>query len=58
MPTVEYLNYQVLYDRGWDIDDDDLFQNARETDLPDEDYGTLDVNDGEYNLEAAEAQAF
>ena len=25
MPTVEYLNYEVLDDHGWSMDDDDLF---------------------------------
>ena len=58
MPTVTYLNYEVLDDEGWEIDDDDLFDNAAEADLGEEDYGTLDVNEGEYILESAEAQGF
>ncbi|MFW6449325.1 MAG: ferredoxin, partial [Halobacteriota archaeon] len=40
MPTVEYLNYEVLEDLGWDIEDDDLFEKAADEDLDDEDYGT------------------
>ena len=58
MPTVEYLNYEVLDDHGWEMDDDDLFENAADADLGDEDYGTLEVNEGEYILEAAEAQGY
>ncbi len=58
MPTVEYLNYEVLDDHGWDINDDDLFDTAADAGLDAEDYGTLDVNEGEYILEAAEAQGY
>jgi 2Fe-2S type ferredoxin len=58
MPTVEYLNYEVLDDHGWSMDDDDLFEKAGDAGLDDEDYGTLEVNKGEYILEAAEAQGY
>jgi len=58
MPTVEYLNYEVLDDHDWSIDDDDLFEEAAAADLNVEDYGTLEVNQGEYILEAAEAQGY
>lgn len=58
MATVEYLNYMVLDDQGWDINDEDLFEQASDAGLSDEDYGTLDVNQGEYILEAAEAQGY
>ena len=58
MPTVTYLNYEVLDDEGLDIDDDDLFEQAADAGFDDEDYGELDVNEGEYILEAAEAQGF
>ncbi|SFS36695.1 ferredoxin [2Fe-2S] [Halostagnicola kamekurae] len=58
MPTVEYLNYEVLDDQGWEMDDDDLFENAADAGLDEEDYGTLDVAEGEYILEAAEAQGY
>jgi len=58
MPTVEYLNYEVLDDHGWSMDDDDLFEQAADAGLDDEDYGTLEVNEGEYILEAAEAQGY
>ncbi len=58
MPTVEYLNYEVVDDNGWDIYDDNIFEEAAEQGLDDEDYGTLEVNEGEYILEAAEAQGY
>ena len=58
MPTVEYVNYEVLDDHGWDMDDDDLFEKAADAGLSDEDYGSLEVNQGEYILEAAEAQGY
>ncbi|ACM57753.1 ferredoxin [Halorubrum lacusprofundi ATCC 49239] len=58
MPTVEYLNYEVLDDHGWSMDDDDLFEEAADADLDAEDYGSLDVNQGEYILESAEAQGY
>jgi 2Fe-2S type ferredoxin len=58
MPTVEYLNYEVLDDNGWEMEDDDLFESAADADLDAEDYGSLEVNQSEYILEAAEAQGY
>jgi len=58
MATVTYLNYEVLDDHGMSMDDDDLFEEAAAADLSAEDYGTLEVNQGEYILEAAEAQGY
>jgi 2Fe-2S type ferredoxin len=58
MPTVTYLNYDMLDDNGWEIGDDDLFEKADDADLGETDYGSLDVNEGEYILEAAEAQGY
>ncbi|ERG95027.1 MAG: ferredoxin [Haloquadratum walsbyi J07HQW2] len=58
MATVEYLNYESLDDKGWEMDDEDLFEKAADSDLSDEDYGSLEVNEGEYILEAAEAQGY
>ncbi|WIV68180.1 ferredoxin Fer [Natrialbaceae archaeon AArc-T1-2] len=58
MPTVEYLNYEALDDQGWSVDDDDLFEKAADAGLDEEDYGTLEVAEGEYILEAAEAQGY
>ena len=53
--TVEFLNYEVIEDRGWSLEDDDLFEKAAEADLTAEDYGTMAVDEGEYILEGAEA---
>ena len=58
MPTVEYLNYDAITDNEWDLDDDDLFEKAANAGLSGEDYGSLDVNEGEYILEAAEIEGF
>jgi len=58
MPTVEYLNYEVLDDHGWDLEAGDLFEQAADAGLDAEDYGTIEVNQGEYILEAAEAQGY
>lgn len=54
MPTVEYLNYDVLDGNDWTLEDDDLFEKAEEADLNDEDHGTLQVGEDESILEAAE----
>jgi 2Fe-2S type ferredoxin len=58
MPTVEYLNYEVVDDHGWELYADDLFEKAEGEDLDAEDHGEIDVNEGEYILEAAEAQGY
>ncbi len=58
MPTVEYLNYEVVDDNDWEMYDPETFEKAAEADLPEEDYGTIEVAQGEYILEAAEAQGF
>ncbi|MFB6254773.1 MAG: ferredoxin Fer [Halobacteriaceae archaeon] len=56
MATVEYLNYDVLDDYGWDLTDEDLFAKAAEKDLPETDHGTFEVSEGEYILNAAEGE--
>jgi len=55
---VEFLNYEVLDDHGWTLDDDDLFEKAAAADLDDEDYGRLLVQQGENLLEAAENRGY
>lgn len=55
MPTVEYLNYDVLEDYGWSIDDDDLFEKAEQAELNDRDHGFCEVDEGEYILQSVEA---
>ncbi|AGB37556.1 ferredoxin Fer [Natronococcus occultus] len=56
--TVEYLDYEVLSERGWDIEDDDLFEKAAEADLDDTDHGRIEVTGRRYILDAAEDQGF
>jgi curved DNA-binding protein CbpA len=55
---VEFLNYDVLSDHGWSLDDDDLFEKASEADLDPEDYGRILVKPRESLLEAAEERGF
>jgi ferredoxin len=57
-PQVEYLNYDVLDDHGWSLDDDDLFEKAAEAGLDPSDYGRLAVGPRESLLEAAEKHGF
>lgn len=56
--TVEYLNYDVLDDHGWSLDDPDLFELAEEADLDTADRGSFEVQPGESVLEAAEQGGF
>lgn len=55
---VEYLNYAVLEDYGWDLDDDDLFEKASAAGLDTTDYGRIVVQPDESLLEAAENRGF
>jgi 2Fe-2S type ferredoxin len=55
MAMVEYLDYEVVADQGWSLEDDDLFEKAGNADLDESEYGFFDVPDGEYILGAAEA---
>lgn len=55
---VEYLNYEVLEDHGWDLDDEDLFEKAADTELDSSDYGRFVVEPGESLLQAAENRGF
>lgn len=55
---VEYLNYEVLDDHGWSIDDTDLFETAARADLADADYGQFLVRPHESLLEAAENRGY
>jgi ferredoxin len=55
---VEYLNYEVLDDYGWDLDDGDLFENASDEDLDAADHGAFVVQPDESLLEAAEKNGF
>jgi len=55
---VEYVNYAVLDDYGWSLDDDDLFERAAAADLDPVNHGEFDVAPGESLLEAAEDRGF
>ncbi|WP_435155654.1 ferredoxin Fer [Haladaptatus sp. DFWS20] len=57
-PQVEYLNYQILDDYGWEIDDQNLFRKAAAAGLDSEDYGQFRVEPQESLLEAAENRGF
>jgi ferredoxin len=51
---VRYLNYAVVDDLGWSLDDETLFDRAADADLPVVDYGRFAVDPDETLLEAAE----
>ncbi|MFB6116875.1 ferredoxin Fer [Halosegnis sp.] len=55
---VEYLNFEVLEDHGWELTDEDLFAKAANADLDPDDHGRLLVEPGETLLEAAENRGF
>jgi ferredoxin len=55
---VEYLNYEVMSNRLWELTDDDLFEKAAGGDLTPEDHGEFYVRDSESLLEAAERQGY
>lgn len=58
MPEVHYLNYEVVEDNEWDLEEDDVFEKAEEKELDEEDFGQLEVYEDEYILEAAEREGF
>lgn len=55
---VVYLNYEVLDDYGWELEDDDLFEKAAAANLPRGDFGEFEVDPNESILEAAESNGF
>lgn len=55
---VEYLNFEVLDDHGWTLDDADLFEKAAAADLDPIDHGQFHVGPDESVLEAAERRGF
>jgi len=56
MPTIEYLSYDVVEDREWDMTEKRTFEKAAEADLSRADYGTVVVSDDESILAAAERE--
>ncbi len=55
---VDFLDYEVVDDYGWDLDDPDLFERAAAADLAATDHGRLLVQPTETLLEAAEGRGF
>jgi len=55
---VTYLNYEVLDDHGWGVEDADLFGKAADAGLDEEDFGEFDVQPRESVLEAAEREGY
>ena len=55
---VEYLDYEVLDDYGWALDDADLFEKAASANLDSADYGRFLVQPDESLLQAAENRGF
>jgi len=53
--SVEYLDYDVLDDQGWTLDDGSLFGRAADAGLDATDYGTFSVTPERTLLESAEA---
>ena len=57
-PEVEYLNYEVLDDCGWGLEDPELFEKAADAGLGAVDYGSFRVEPGDTLLEAAEREGY
>ena len=55
---VEYLNYELLADHGWNLDDEDLFEKAADEGFDTADHGRIVVQQNETLLEAAENRGF
>ncbi|MFC7007992.1 ferredoxin Fer [Halalkalicoccus salilacus] len=55
---VEYLDYEVMADHGWTLDDEDLFEKASAAGLDASDYGRILVQPNESILQAAENRGF
>lgn len=55
---IEYLDYEVLDDLGWSIDDEDLFEKAATAGLDPGDYGEFLAHPDETLLQAAENRGF
>lgn len=51
---VEYLDYEVVVEQGWSLDDEDLFEKANRVRLDEESHGWFTVEGDDSVLEAAE----
>lgn len=52
--TIEYLDHRVVIDRGWDIEDPDLFEKAAAADIDESQYGTIEGTQDQTILQIAE----
>ncbi|KAA9408378.1 2Fe-2S iron-sulfur cluster binding domain-containing protein [Haloarcula hispanica] len=57
-PLVEFLNFEVLEDHGWALEDEDLFEKAADANLRSSDFGRFYVDPNDTLLEAAEKNGF
>jgi ferredoxin len=55
---VEFLDYDVLADHGWEVGDPDLFEKAASAGLEPPDFGRVTVEGDESLLEAAEGDGY
>ncbi len=58
LARVTFLNYEVVQDHGWSLEDEDLFEKAADADLEHVDYGRVAVERGESILEAVERRGY
>lgn len=58
MATVEYLSYEAVQEQGWSHDDEDLFAKAEAAGLERADFGAIEIEEGEYILDAAEGAGY
>ncbi len=56
--TLEYLDHRAIIERGWDIDDPDLFEKAAAADLDESEYGVLEGTQDQTLLQIAEEHGF
>lgn len=52
--TLEYLDHRVVLERGWDVDDPDLFEKAAAADLGESQYGVIEGAQDQTILQIAE----
>ncbi|MFY4811355.1 ferredoxin Fer [Haloarcula sp. AONF1] len=57
-PLVEFLNFEVLEDHGWALEDEELFAKAADANLQSTDFGRFYVDPNDTLLEAAEKNGF
>jgi ferredoxin len=56
--TIEYLDHRVVIERGWDIDDPELFEKAAAADLDKSEYGVIEGKQDQTILQIAEEHDF